>query len=402
MWIPFIPLFAAGVLLRVYQALFDPKGADVGILSGGSITIGFAAIIILTFVILGVMSLLDKSTSALYEIKKNTPAGICAIAAGALVFAGAAASFMRGVNVGVIIDVVMSVVGGVAIIIIGISSLLGKNIANSRPTLIAMSAIWGFVRTFITFLGDTSVATESRDMTDFVIMAFATMFLFNYSMVYLHIKGKNAVKSCFLYGMPLVLASTAYTLSHTICDLKRGTFSFIENLGTYQFFAIALFALFFLLELSVNAKERSKEEYEEAGIDPTKHMLEPEEDIEVDPGSVIHLTGDPLVNDGEEETKSADDDADDLSDISTIGKKQEKGKKTSAFTQSNSYSKSMDTSAEKEFLPSKEAEDSLSGKYDGKAGSSSKAKNGVNADDEFSDIDIDGINRLISELTHEE
>lgn len=62
----------------------------------------------------------------------------------------------------------------------------------------------------------------------------------------------------------------------------------------------------------------------------------------------------------------------------------------------------MDTYAEKEFLPRDEAEDSVSVEYDGKAGISSTAQNGVNADDELSDIDIDSINRLISELTHEE
>lgn len=409
MWIPFIPLFAAGVLLRVYQALFDPKGADVGLVSGGSITLGFAAIIILTFVILGVMSFLDKRTSALYEIKKNIPAGICAVAAGAFLFAGAVTSFMQGINIIMIVDVVVSVVGGAAIIVMGISSLSGKNIANGRPVLIAMTAICIFVKTFLTFLGDTSIASESRDMTDLVVMAFATMFLFNCSMVYLHIKGRNAVKGCFLYGMPLLLTSTAYTLAHTIDDLKMGTFSFIENVEMYEFFAIALFALFFLLELSFNAKERSKEEYEEAGIDPAKHMLEPEEEeIEVDPDSVIHLTDDPLMLQAEEAMKSLDDNAADLNDISKFDGNYESDEQNIEPDLAD-FNEEEDTEAyapdihtEEEFLPQEEAEASESDNYDGKAEeTSNEAQNDVSPDDELSDIDIDSINRLISELTNE-
>lgn len=260
MWIPFIPLFAAGVLLRVYQALFDPKGADTGLMSGGAITLGFASVVVIAFVVFLVMSILDKRTSAFYQIKRNIPAGVFALVAGVLLLIGVLTSFLQSIDIGVIIDDLMSVICAAAIMIMGFSSLSGVNRAKSMPIFMVVPAVWGFVRTFITFLKDAAVAAESKDMTYLFVMIFITLFLFNCSMVYINISVRNAVKGCFLYGLPAIITSFAYTLSHTIYGIKIGSFNFFKNVEMYEFLVVAIFAVFFLIELTRGVGEKSVEE----------------------------------------------------------------------------------------------------------------------------------------------
>ncbi|MCQ4021431.1 MULTISPECIES: hypothetical protein [unclassified Ruminococcus] len=400
MWIPFIPLFVGGVLLRVYQAMFDPKGADTGLMAGGAITLGFAAIVIVTILVLAVMSMLDRRTSAYYDIGKNVPAGIFAIAAGAFLFADAVTSVMVSVDVTVIVDALISVVGGVSIIIMGISSFSGNNKAKDLSGLMVMPALWGFARTFLTFLRDKTISPESRDMTDIVYMVLMTLFLLNCAMVYINVKGRHAVKACFIYGMPAILVSTAYTLSHTISQMKNGTFSFIENVRTYEFFMLSLFALFFLIELSKNALERSEKEYEEAGIDLNK-VKSPvvEFDENIDPESLIELTDDPIMQQAEMTMFSVDEYS-----TTTAAEKLEQYK-NEIYDRYADAEPAEDAAAENEEPMQQEEEKAEEKKVDEeKVDEEHSEENNEpsKTDDGLGDIDLDSINRLISELTGEQ
>lgn len=388
MWIPFIPLFVGGVLLRVYQAMFDPKGADTGLMSGGAITLGFAAIIIVMILVLAVMSRLDRRTSAYYEIKKNVPAGIFAIAAGAFLFSDAVTSVMGGMDISIIVDALMSTIGGIAIIVLGISSLSGNNKAKDMSGFMVMPALWGFARTFLTFLSDTTIASESRDMTDLVYMVLMTLFLFNCSMVYINLKGRHAVKACFIYGLPAIMVNTAYTLSHTIWQMKSDTFSFIENVRTYEFFALSLFALFFLIELSRGAYERSDKEYEEAGVDRYK-IQEPIVEFEenISPDSLIQLSDDPIMHQAEERMMSIDE-------YSTGASADELEKyKDEIYDKYAEQASAQADEEEDDSARSVEEEDKADNQPAQSESSSDKAYS------DFDDIDLDSINKLIDELT---
>ena len=397
MWIPFIPLFVGGVLLRVYQAMFDSKGADVGLMSGGSITHGFAAIVIVMILVLAVMSKLDRRTSAYYSIKKNVPSGIFAIISGAFLFADAVTSVMSRVDLSIIVDALMSVIGGVAIIVLGISSLSGNNKAKDMSGFMIVPALWGFARTFLTFLSFTTVASESRDMTDLVYMVLMTLFLFNCSMVYINLKGRHAVKACFVYGMPAILVSTAYTLSHTIWQIKNGSFSFIDNVRAYEFFALSLFALFFLIEMSRGACERSDKEYEEAGIDRNKFqepLVEFEENV--DPDSLIHLSDDPIMQQAEETMMSVDEYSTGTSAEELERYKDEVYEKYSGASVDDSAQE--DTAA----VPQEEQPDEVPQEKEASPEQADDTPSGDSSYDELDDIDLDSINRLISELTGNE
>lgn len=430
MWLPFIPLLVAGVLLRVYQALFDPKGADVGLVHGGAITLGFAAIVIAVFVITGIISYTDKKTSALYEIKRNPPAGIFVIVAGALMFADSAISFTSGSDILSIIDAIVTVVGAVALILMGISSVGRSNKTKSAAGLMLVPALWGIVRTFLTFVSDTTVASESRDMMDIVFMIFGTFFLFNCGMVYINVKGKNAVKGCFVYGMPLILVSFAYTISHTIYQIKTGTFDFVADIRTFEFFAIALFALFFLIELTANATQRSKEEYEQAGVE-IESKSEPErEEIQYDESFLgeLSLEEDPLMIQAEKTMDSVKDDADKINEIKELRENLEEEEKIDdgELTFVGDSNSDMSVEAENDFdkdlgdigsepeqedttvQEDTEAQDSdveekveLDKKEDKSEGEKTSAASILDNYD-ISSINLEEIDRLVKELSEEE
>ncbi len=311
MWIPFIPLFVSGVMLKLYQAIFDPNGVNAGLLSGGSITIGFAVIVIAAFIILLLISASDKATSPRYEIKRNIPAGIFALLAAVFLIADAVTMFFGGINIQVLIDAVFSLGGAIGISVIGISSLTGENRAKSAPALMLLPALWGFARTFISFLNDTRISSESKDMSDIVFMAFATMFLFNCGMLYLKLVVKHAVKGSFVYGMMLILVSVAYTVSHTVYDLRNGVFSLSSYFGVYEFFFLSLFALFLLIELTRGMRERTRKEYEEAGIVKKKEEEEDEEEEYQAEFSLEEQSEDPLMRKAEQSMKSIDRDESD-------------------------------------------------------------------------------------------
>lgn len=99
-----------------------------------------------------------------------------------------------------VINGVFTVLGGVMIFVMGLSSLTGNNLAKKVPFLMLFPTIWSAARLIITFLSYTTISVNAIDMSDLVYMVFTTLFLYNASMLYIGLKSKNPVKACFLYG----------------------------------------------------------------------------------------------------------------------------------------------------------------------------------------------------------
>lgn len=263
-WIPFIPIVFAAVFLRVYQVLFVDSGVDKGFLDSSVISLIFVGSIILLFVLLAILSFTDKKTSPEYQVGKNIFAGIFGILSGVLLLTDVSTIVMNlsaSVNVfASVIDAVFTVLGGIMIFIMGLSSLTGKNIAKKVPFLMLFPAVWSCARLIITFLSYTTVSVNAIDMSDLVYMVFTTLFLFNASMLYINLKGKNPVKACFLYGLPAVAIIFSYSgaLIASLIHSGQGV-DFLTNIRMFEFLALALYMIFFLVELTAGAKEKTIE-----------------------------------------------------------------------------------------------------------------------------------------------
>lgn len=279
-WIPFIPIVFAAVFLRVYQVLFVDSGVDKGFLDSGVISLIFVGNIILLVILLAVLCAADKKTSPEYRTGRNIFAGIFGMLAGVLLLTDA---FMLFKGIGesgnalvAVINGVFTVLGGVMIFVIGLSSLTGKNLAKKVPFLMLFPTIWSAARLIITFLSYTTVSVNAIDMSDLVYMVFTTLFLYNASMVYIGLKSKNPVKACFLYGLPAAAVVFAYTAAWASSTIHSGqSVYFLSNIKIFEYVALALFIIFFLVELTARAQEKAPEAeaetVETAGVLPETH-----------------------------------------------------------------------------------------------------------------------------------
>lgn len=261
-WIPFIPIVFAAVFLRVYQVLFVDSGVDKGFLNSGAISLIFVGSIILLVILLAVLCAADKKTSPEYKVGRNIFAGIFAMLAGVLLLTDAFMLFKGMAESGnalvAVINGIFTVLGGVMIFVIGLSSLTGKNFTKKVPFLMLFPAIWSAARLIITFLSYTTISVNAKDMSDLVYMVFTTLFLYNASMVYIGLKSKNPVKACFLYGLPAVAVVFAYTGAWVSSTIYSGqTVEFLSNVKIFEYLALALFIIFFLIELTARAQEKA-------------------------------------------------------------------------------------------------------------------------------------------------
>lgn len=280
-WIPFIPIVFAAVFLRVYQVLFVDSGVDKGFLNSGAISLIFVGSIILLVILLAVLCAADKKTSPEYKVGRNIFAGIFAMLAGVLLLTDAFMLFKGMAESGnalvAVINGIFTVLGGVMIFVIGLSSLTGKNLTKKVPFLMLFPAIWSAARLIITFLSYTTISVNAKDMSDLVYMVFTTLFLYNASMVYIGLKSKNPVKACFLYGLPAVVVVFAYTgawVSSTIHSAE--SVYFLSNVKIFEYLALALFIIFFLVELTARAQEKAPDAVTETGEAALETAAQPE------------------------------------------------------------------------------------------------------------------------------
>lgn len=265
-WIPFIPVAVLSVILRLYQKLFVDSKIDTGFLSSDMIWLVYAGMVGFLFVVLLLLSAIDRKTSAHYKIKKNFFAGLFAVVATAVII------FDAGMNAGQILsdglqslsqllDVFFSILGGIAILFMGISSFSGRNFAKKMGVFSVVAPIWCCIQLALTFIEYTKQSVNAFDMTNLFFIAFMTLTIFNLSMAYQNVDCKNPVKGTIVYGMPAFIIIVVYAIANLIDQLqKNGTYDLMGSLDILTFVALAFYVLFMMVEFTTNAKNISAEE----------------------------------------------------------------------------------------------------------------------------------------------
>lgn len=270
-WVPFIPIAILSVFLRIYQVMFVSNGVDTGFLSDSALWVIYAGLVVLLLLIIGILSLSDKKTSGIYNISKNFFAGLFAIITGALLCFGAGMEIMQVINnidtYRLLFDSVFSIAGGIVFMIVGISSISGSNKLKNARGVLLLPPVWCCVRLMTTFIDYSHKAPNSIDMTDIFILAFMTLFVFAATMIYGNVQGKNPVKAAFLYGLPGIAVTFAYSAVSIVQQILSGQgFVFVSNtqgvsnINTIQYLALALYAMFFIIELTTKARVKVDDE----------------------------------------------------------------------------------------------------------------------------------------------
>lgn len=307
-WIPFIPVALLSVVLRVYQLLFIEKGVDTGFLSSEMIWIIYTGLVALLFLVLLILCCADRKTSPAYQPKTNIFAGLFGVlTAGVVIYnAGmslggllASAQESTGTSaISMLVDSVFGLLGGVAIIMMAISSFSGKSLAKKMGVFSIAAPVWCCVEMITKFIEYTKQGVHSCDMTNLFAMAFLTLAVFNLSMVYQGVNYKNPVKGTFLYGLPGFIVAVVYAVADAVSQIiDTGIYNVMGSLDSISFVLLSLYILFILVEFTINVKEKSEENKMKAALKADNKLIVDELENDEEPTENKHTE----ITDVEEE-----------------------------------------------------------------------------------------------------
>lgn len=282
--IPFIPAVLAMLALRVMSVVgVDANGKFLGMdrMALSYIVIGIALALFLVCIVINIF---DRKTAPVYPVKKNFAAGALAILSGIAVIASSCVSlleittdseyFMMGV-----ISAVFSIPAGFALMIMSKVHFTGKSTVSGASILYVFPALWGCTELVFEFLNATKVSISATDLTGLFCFIFITLYYFSHSMVVSRIKGRNPVKSCFIYGLPAVALTISHGVYMIVTTLHEGI-SYLPIVNAVSFIVLGCYALSFIIEMTFNSY--TKDQLEVVESLPEGEKMEEEEEKYVD------------------------------------------------------------------------------------------------------------------------
>lgn len=257
-WVSFIPLALLAVVIKVMQSFSIFFSADDNIASYAVV-----CAVLLMFVINIVFVALDKETSPVYLLKKNVPAAVFAILAAAMIASKSALNLILALqnkqfNLFVFAVTVFGTLTAICLVIIALAHFQGRNFLPRMGALFLSMPVWGGLILINEFLNNRIASVYSVNPAKLFCYAFAMIFLFKLSMVIATVKGKNPVKSLFLYGFPLAAIGISVGVYNVFSIILRGL-DYSENVIAFAFFALGLYIVFLNFEITKNALTREEQ-----------------------------------------------------------------------------------------------------------------------------------------------
>ncbi len=258
-WIPFVPLFLAAGFLKLAQG-FMPDGGLLG-LSALQLDYCYLGACALIFLFTLLFAVLDKQIAQYYLPHKNFPAGLIGILLSLLLAADGGFTifqvFSSGkISVLEILGAVLSLLSAVVFIVLGLNHSFRYKEGKSLSLINVIPAIFCGVRMILSFVQFTTISIRLADVSSLICYVFATLFFFNYAVVLSLIKTKNALKSCFVFGLPAVAAMIPYGIYHLV--FRFDSEFILRNAQPLEMLLFGLYILFVLIEITRFV--RSKEE----------------------------------------------------------------------------------------------------------------------------------------------
>lgn len=248
-WIPFIPLTIVAVAVKVMQNLsivFSPDDNTASYIS--------VCAVLLMFVINIVFVVMDKKTSPVYILSKNIPAAVFAILSAAMIASKSALEMIlnlqeRTFNLFTLGVTAFGILTSICMVIIAFSHLQGRNFLPRMGALFLSMPVWGGLILISEFLNNRTVSVYSVNPLTLFCYAFAMIYFFKLAMVIATVKGKNPIKSMFLYGFPLSAIGITVGVNNIFSIAIKGI-DYPQNVIAFAFFALALYIVFFNIEIT--------------------------------------------------------------------------------------------------------------------------------------------------------
>lgn len=231
------------------------------------------------FVVCIVINIFDRKTAPVYPVKKNYAAGALSILSGISVLAASISAFLASsvdseYYLMTIISAIFSIPAGIALAVMAKVHFTGKSNVSGSSVIYIFPALWGCTELVLEFLNATKVSISATDLSGLFCYIFLTLYYFSHAMILSRIKGRNPVKACFIYGLPAVALSIAHGISILLTASQEGMTLDIA-LSAVQFIVLALYALSFIVEMTINSY--TKDELEVVYSLPKEDSSEEEE-----------------------------------------------------------------------------------------------------------------------------
>lgn len=257
--IPFILAAAAAVVFKLMSVIgLDGNGLFLG-MSKVDINYTVIGITIGLFVVCVLINLFDRKTAPVYPVKKNFASGVLSVISGAAVFASSLITLLntsRDSNeyyIVAVISAVFAVPVAIALVIMSKVHFVGKSTVSGISTLFIFPALWGCTELISEFLAASKVSISASDMTPLFCYIFITLYFFSHAMIVSRIKGRNPVKACFIYGLPMTVISLSYGLYSILTGLQEGAALSQQLIKGAEFISLALYAMSFIVEMTFNS-----------------------------------------------------------------------------------------------------------------------------------------------------
>lgn len=248
-WIPFIPLTLVSVAVKVLQMFsigFKPDDVIPSYISVGAVLLMFAVNIIFVA--------MDKEMSPAYIMNKNIPAAIFAILAAAMITSKSALVLIlafqnKTYTIFTLMLTVFGMLTAISLVIIALAHLQGRNFLPRMGGFFLSMPIWAGLVLIDEFLNNRTVSVYYVNPVKLFCYAFLMIFMFKLGMVIATVKGKNPVKSMFLYGLPLAAFGLTIGICN-ICSIILNGFDYSESVSAFAFLSLALYIIFFVSEIT--------------------------------------------------------------------------------------------------------------------------------------------------------
>lgn len=255
---PFVPFALAMIALKICEIFaVDSNGLLFGltVTTVDYIVIGAA---IALFVVCIIMNLFDKKTAPVYEVAKNPISGVLSVLSGivtvgASVYAAVMCDTAQDYYIMSIVCALLSIPAAIAFFVMSKVHFAGKSPVSNISMLFIFPALWGCSELVYQFLRATKVSISASDMTPLFCFIFVTLYFFSHAMAVSKIKGRNPVKACFIYGLPMIAISLSYGAYSVLKPLTEGLNEYQTISNGAMFLILALYSLSFVIEVFVRS-----------------------------------------------------------------------------------------------------------------------------------------------------
>ena len=215
--------------------------------------------VLLIFVFALIFVIPDKKIAAYYLPHKNYPAGVIGILLSLVLAADGGFELFSAFNSGiisviVIIGAILSLLSAVVFIIYGLNHSFRYKEGKKISLINILPALLCGVRMILSFVKFTTVSIRLADVSSLICYVFATFFFFYYAVVLSLIKSKNALKSCFIFGLPAVAVMIPYGIHHLVFQFD--TEQVINNAQPLEILLFGLYILSILIEMTVYVRDK--------------------------------------------------------------------------------------------------------------------------------------------------